>query len=125
MMRKTITITHVEKRGQQIWLMGDEPPFSLEGATPKRYMLADSDHLSFVYILEVVDEFIYVSIPQKFWGEMKEVLTQPLNVFLQVGAVELELIGFKEELTYLIENIEGNANYGEEMEKAVKDTFLT
>ncbi|MBB5325543.1 hypothetical protein HNQ34_002644 [Anoxybacillus tepidamans] len=124
-MRKTITIKRAEKRGQQILLVGDEPPFSLEGAIPKRYMLTDSDHLSFIYILEAVDEFIYVFIPQKFWGEMKEVLAQSLNVFLQAGATELELIGFKEELAYLIENIEGNANYGEEMEKAVKDTFLT
>jgi hypothetical protein len=123
-MRK-ITIEKTEKNDQQLWLISDEPSFSLEGAKPKHYMLADSDHVAFVYILEVDDEFAYVVIPQSLWGELKAVLNHQLRVFLQSGTVRLELTGFKEELTYLIENIEGNANYGEEMEKAVKDIFLT
>ncbi|MCZ0756149.1 hypothetical protein [Anoxybacillus sp. J5B_2022] len=124
-MRKTITITDVKKRDEQLWLLSEAPSFSLEGAIPKRYMLVDSVERSFVYIVEQADEFVYVSIPQPCWREIKEVLTQPLTVFLQAGTVELELAGFQEELAYLIGNIEGNANYGEEMEKAVKDTFLT
>jgi len=123
-MRKTITISRTEKRGDQLWLVSESPSFSLEEAIPKRYMLVNSDEQAFVYILEQGDEFIYVSIPKRCWQGIKEVLAKPLAVWLQAGN-ELELIGFSEELAYLIENIEGNANYGEEMEKAVKETFLT
>lgn len=124
-MRKTIRIARAEKRGSELWLVNDNPSFSIEGAVPKGYMLVNSDERAFVYIIEKDDEFVYVSIPQPCWKEIKEVLTEPLTVWLQAGTYELELIGFSEELTYLIENIEGNANYGEEMEKAVKETFLT
>lgn len=123
-MRKTITISRTEKRGNQLWLVSESPLFSLEEAVPKRYMLVNSDEQAFVYILEQGDEFIYVSIPKRCWQGIKEVLAKSLTVWLQAGN-ELELIGFSEELAYLIENIEGNANYGEEMEKAVKETFLT
>jgi hypothetical protein len=124
-MRKKITIVQIEKRDGQMWLIGEEPSFAFDDAEPKRYMLADSDGLSFIYILEAADEFIYVTIPQPLWREMKEALHQPSPVFLQCGGRELELSSFQEELAYLIENIEGNANYGEEMEKAVKEAFLT
>lgn len=124
-MRKTIRIARAEKRGRELWLVNNNPSFSIEGAVPKGYMLVNSDEQAFVYIIEKDDEFVYVSIPQPCWKEIKEVLTEPLTVWLQAGTYELELIGFSEELTYLIENIEGNANYGEEMEKAVKETFLT
>lgn len=124
-MRKTIQITRAETRGDQLWLIGNMPSFSIEGAVPKCYMLVNSDEQAFVYILEKDDEFVYVSIPQSCWNEIKEVLTEQLTVWLQAGMNELELIGFSEELAYLIENIAGNANYGEEMEKAVKETFLT
>ncbi|KXG10187.1 hypothetical protein AT864_01748 [Anoxybacillus sp. P3H1B] len=125
MMRKKIMIQQVEKRNEQLWLLAEEPPFSLENAAPKRYMLVDSDLLSFVYIIEAGDEFIYIAIPQPVWPEVKQALHQPLSVFLQCGAAKMELPGFQEELAYLVDNIEGNANYGEEMEKAVKDVFLT
>ncbi|WP_027408910.1 hypothetical protein [Anoxybacteroides tepidamans] len=124
-MRKKITIHQAEKRDDQMWLIGEEPSFPLDEAKPKNYMLADSDCLSFIYILETEDEFVYVTIPQGLWKEIKEVLHHPLRVFLQCGPIQLELLGFQEELAYLVENIEGNANYGEEMEKAVKETFLT
>ncbi|GGJ76778.1 hypothetical protein GGR02_002972 [Anoxybacillus voinovskiensis] len=124
-MRKTIRITRAEKRGNELWLVSDTPSFSIEGAVPKCYMLVNSDEQAFVYIIEKDDEFVYVSIPQPCWKEIKEVLTEPLTVWLQDGTNQLELIGFSEELAYLIENIAGNANYGEEMEKAVKETFLT
>ncbi|MBA2874943.1 UPF0738 family protein [Thermaerobacillus caldiproteolyticus] len=124
-MRKKLVIEHIEMHDQQLWLISTEPPFSLEGAKAKHYMLTDSDHLAFIYILEVNDEFVYVTIPQSLWKDLKAVLSGEFRVFLQSGTMRLELPQFKEELAYLLENIEGNANYGEEMEKAVKEIFLT
>ena len=88
-------------------------------------MLVDSDNIAFIYILETEEDFIYVAIPYELWPDMKRVLTEDIPIFLQSGTVELELTNFKEELAYLIENIDGNANYGEQMEQAVKEIFLT
>lgn len=124
-MRKKLMVEKIEKRNERLWLISDHPSFLLEHAKPKNHMLVDSDNIAFIYILETEEDFIYVAIPYELWPDMKRVLTEDIPVFLQSGAVELELTNFKEELAYLIENIEGNANYGEQMEQAVKEIFLT
>jgi hypothetical protein len=124
-MRKKLVVEKAEKRDERLWLICDHPPFSLEQARPKNHMLVDSDNIAFIYILETDEDFIYVAIPYQFWMDIKQVLTDGVPIFLQSGTIELELTNFKEELTYLIENIDGNANYGEQMEQAVKEIFLT
>ncbi|BDG34820.1 UPF0738 family protein [Saccharococcus caldoxylosilyticus] len=124
-MRKKLVIEKVERKDRRLYLINDHPPFSLEEARPKGHMLVDSDHLSFIYILETDEDFIYVAIPYEFWNDVKQALAEEAAVVLKSGELELELTSFKEELTYLIENIDGNANYGEQMEQAVKEIFLT
>jgi Family of unknown function (UPF0738) len=124
-MHKKLVVEKVERKDRQLYLINDHPPFSLKEARPKDYMLVDSDHLSFIYILETDEEFIYVAIPYEFWSDVKQALAEEAAVVLKSGELELELTSFKEELTYLIENIDGNANYGEQMEQAVKEIFLT
>lgn len=44
-------------------------------------------------------------------------------MFVRVNDIEMELEGLKEEVEYLVENIEGNANYGEELVTAVEKYF--
>jgi hypothetical protein len=122
-MQKKIHINSVEKNDKGIYLIAQPHTFSLESAKAKRYMLVDSDHLSFVYILEVENEFVYVMMPQQVWPDLKEALLTNTSVFLKSNEVVIELEGMKEELTYLIDNIKGNANYGDEMEKAVAEFF--
>jgi hypothetical protein len=124
-MHKKLVVEKVERKDRQLYLINDHPPFSLEEARPKDHMLVDSDHLSFIYILETDEDFIYVAIPYEFWRDVKQALAEEAAVVLKSGGLELELTSFKEELTYLIENIDGNANYGEQMEQAVKEIFLT
>jgi hypothetical protein len=123
-MRKKITIEKTERQHNKLLLFPAPHSFSLEDAKAKNYMLVDSDELAFVYIIEVDNEFIYISIPNSLWPELNEALKAHLPVFLQDETVLLELSGMVDELAYLIENIDGNANYGEEMEKAVKEVFL-
>jgi len=123
-MRKKIFIEEVKKGDNKLLLIPKAHSFQLEKAKAKNYMLADSDELAFIYILEIEEEFIYVSIPSSLWGELKEAIDQNVPMFLFDGPVMLELSGMIEELSYLIENIDGNANYGEEMEKAVRQAFL-
>ncbi|KPC98746.1 hypothetical protein LR69_03081 [Geobacillus sp. BCO2] len=91
---------------------------------PKRHMLVDSDALAFAYILETDDRFLYVMIPKPWWPELKAALDAKEPVWLRCGERTLELEQFHDELSYLLENIRGNANYGEALEQAVQDVFF-
>ncbi|WP_261132609.1 hypothetical protein [Bacillus sp. Marseille-Q3570] len=91
---------------------------------PSEQVLVDSDALSFIYILETADSFIYVSFPKEQWHALKTVITEKKDAFLRLSNHEpLSLKGLKGELEYLIDNISGNANYGNEMMKSVEEIF--
>jgi hypothetical protein len=91
---------------------------------PAARVLADSDHLAFIYILETSDEYMYLSISKEYWPELKKVMTEDADTILTVNQHELKLEGIVEELQELISNIKGNANYGEDMVKEVESQFL-
>ncbi|MCT8140384.1 hypothetical protein H1D32_23410 [Anaerobacillus sp. CMMVII] len=92
---------------------------------PEGRMLADSDHLAFVYILDVEDDFVYVSFPERIWDELNRVLKQHLPLFLSLSEDKrVPLTQFEEELQYLISNIEENSNYGKGMVHAVSKAFV-
>ncbi|TWI53285.1 hypothetical protein [Halalkalibacter nanhaiisediminis] len=87
-------------------------------------MLVDSDNLAFIYILEDDTEFYYVNFSQKTWSDLKQLYTEAKKLELILHEeVVIELTSICEELSFLTENIEGNGNYGEEMEKAVQEVF--
>lgn len=87
-------------------------------------MLADSDHLAFIYILDVEDDFIYVSFPETVWSHLNIALNRNLPLFLYTGDdSRISLLQFHEELLYFISNIEENSNYGKKMVDAVSHVF--
>ncbi|MCM3719130.1 hypothetical protein [Fictibacillus phosphorivorans] len=89
-------------------------------------MLVDSDGLAFIYVLENNDGFIHISIGSKHWMDIKKALLEKAAVAVQNDqGEELELIAFSNEMEYLTENIQGNANYGQEMEDEVMKIFGT
>lgn len=91
---------------------------------PEGRMLVDSDHLSFIYILDSKDGFIYISFPQEVWQMLKYVQEVSYPVILKINPEkEIELTQFAEELHYLISNIDDNSNYGDEMVSAVNKVF--
>ncbi|WP_408010729.1 hypothetical protein ACJROX_10625 [Pseudalkalibacillus sp. A8] len=91
---------------------------------PSEQVLVDSDSLSFIYILETPDSFIYVSFPKESWTDLKTVITNEKDAILKLSNHEPILLkGIKGELEYLIENISGNANYGNEMMTSVEEIF--
>jgi hypothetical protein len=96
---------------------------SLDNVIPKGQMLVDSDQFSFVYILEIKEEYTYLVMTSEIWYLLKEAIDQKLPIVLSNQKYELPLPMFFEELTYLIENIKGNSNYGEEMVEKVESTF--
>ncbi|MGE6203048.1 hypothetical protein [Guptibacillus hwajinpoensis] len=89
-------------------------------------MLVDSDSLSFVYLLDGGEGYTYIRFQEEVWPMLANVLDQDLNVVITSGDnTSLELTDLKEELSYLVENIKDNSNYGEVMNQAVEKVFLT
>ncbi|MGA9287893.1 MAG: hypothetical protein WBV93_06030 [Anaerobacillus sp.] len=89
-------------------------------------MLVDSDSLSFVYLLDGGEGYTYIRFQEEVWPMLNNVLQKDLKVIITSESGEaLELLEIKEELTYLVENIKDNSNYGEVMNQAVERAFLT
>jgi hypothetical protein len=122
-MQKRIEITNTSWNEHQLLLKAESVSFSLDQVTASNQMLVDSDNLAFIYKLETPAEFIYVSIKDEFWGDIKNALQENKAVVLLVDKVALLLSNIGEEISYLIENIRDNANYGEEMERRVNEIF--
>jgi len=90
---------------------------------PTGQMLVDSDQLSFVYIVDQKDGYRYVTIPEGTWSVIQDGLQAGLDTFLTNKSGKLKLDSFQSEMDYLIENITGNSNYGEEMVAKVEQVF--
>jgi hypothetical protein len=89
-------------------------------------MLVDSDGLSFIYVLENSEGFIYIAINNNHWREVRKAISNSSEVWIQNDSGEkLKLSSFNKEMEYLTENIKGNANYGQQMEDEVMKIFGT
>jgi hypothetical protein len=89
-------------------------------------MLVDSDGLAFIYVLENNEGFIHISIGSSHWEDAKKALLERASVVIQnEKGDELELAAFSNEMEFLTENIQGNANYGQQMEDEVIKIFGT
>lgn len=87
-------------------------------------MLVDSNHLTFLYMLEGKEDYCYVTIPHTYWKFCKALMVEQKKAYIRFDGKELELKKMKEELQYLVQNIEENANYGETLVKMVEEIFL-
>ncbi|MFF3021170.1 hypothetical protein ACFVRR_00705 [Gottfriedia sp. NPDC057948] len=123
-MRKMLEINGININEDSLILLIDDTKMNLEQCHEVGTMIADSDQGSLLYILEENEEFVYVTVPYKHWSDLKKANDQNLNVFLKVAEKSLSLNNWNEELTYLIQNVEGNFNYGEEFVKQVQIAFL-
>ncbi|WML43395.1 hypothetical protein [Neobacillus sp. PS3-40] len=121
-MQKSITINSTDVINNKLMV---EANVSIKGLIPGEQMLADSDHFSFIYLLEKANEYTYLVLPEAIWPALKEVIKQNLPVIITFNEDQLELTNFKEELEYLISNIKGNGNYGEEMVEKVETLFIS
>lgn len=97
--------------------------FQLGQYTAVGQMLVDSENFSFIYLVEKNNEYTYIVLPEAIWSEFKIAIDQQASIILTNNKERLELIGFNEEIVYLIENIKGNSNYGEDMVAKVESTF--
>ena len=123
-MQKRIEITKQLIKDGRLELYTEDQSIKKLNLRPSGRMLVDSDALSFIYILENDEEFVYVSLSSNLWTNLKEVLEKNLNIILIIEDQKINLEGIIDELTYLISNIEGNANYGEQMVSQVEAIFV-
>lgn len=91
---------------------------SIEGLEEVGQMLVDSDNYGFAYILDDGQSYSYLIFVEETWSMLHENKGKKLIV-----NDELELKHFQEELDYILDNIEGNNNYGKEFVSAVEKTF--
>jgi hypothetical protein len=121
-MREKIAIKEADIINQEL-VLKTETAVDLAELTPKGQMLVDSDGAAFIYIMENKDDYTYISLPEPIWANLKEAMAQTLPAVLISGGKKLELTGIHEELAYLIDNIQGNSNYGEEFVSRVEKAF--
>ncbi|MCR6107314.1 hypothetical protein HXA34_13495 [Salipaludibacillus agaradhaerens] len=89
-------------------------------------MLVDSDNLAFVYLMETADNYHHVRIKEDYWAALKQHLKLEAPVELQLEDKEqrkIELTYFWGELGLLLENIQGNHNYGKVFVERVEEIF--
>lgn len=124
-MKKRIEVIESYIEQEQLYLAAQPLEAEIKEIRDAAQMITDSDNISFIYIIDINDQFVYVSVPRKNWSHLKEAIDHEYGVYLKLNDHTLQLEGFLDELRYLIENIEGNANYGEKMVSAVEEIFLT
>ncbi|WP_226534538.1 hypothetical protein [Fictibacillus halophilus] len=106
--------------------VSDEMSQKLSECKDSERMLVDSDGLAFIYVLENNEGFIHISLGSSHWVDVKKALLEKAAVVVQnEKGEELELTAFSSEMEYLTENIQGNANYGQQMEEEVIKIFGT
>ncbi|MGK7378607.1 hypothetical protein ACSFXN_12275 [Planococcus sp. 1R117A] len=110
-----ITEKHVQFKIEAI------EPFEAVEAAGK--MITDSDECAFVYLVDTGTEYIYVQFKEHTWASLANALQRTDVPLLQWGEQIMPLDAFHEELWMLIENIEGNDNYGSEFRMAVEEAF--
>ncbi|MEK5040834.1 UPF0738 family protein [Sporosarcina sp. FSL K6-3457] len=108
--------------GGEIRFLLDETADQPQGV-PSGKMITDSEDLSFVYLLEVEEGYRHLHFTRAAWPLMVDVLKSDVDPVLVWKDEIMALPGFKDELTMLIYNIEGNDNYGEAFSSAVEQAF--
>ncbi|WP_088103492.1 hypothetical protein [Halalkalibacter urbisdiaboli] len=121
-----LNVTKIVKREEQYIVSVDEELMNEQADSLRagERMLVDSDGLAFVYILEDDKAFYYLSFPKETWNVLYQAYKEKSDLKLVLNKkVTLPLTNIHEELDFLLENIEGNGNYGEVMEEAVREVF--
>lgn len=119
-MQKKIMIHTAHLENAKLMLTTNE---NVKELVPTGQMLADSDHFSFIYLMEKEDEYIFLVLPEPIWPMLNDGLRQNSSVILTCNDEQIELLNFHEELQNLISNIKGNGNYGNEMVEKVETIF--
>lgn len=119
-MKRSITILSAYITDDKFLL---EAGSSIEGLIPSGQILVDSDKISFIYLMEDQEDYTYIVLPEQIWVLIKNAFEKKLPVWIKENDREIELINFHEEWEFVINNIKGNSNYGQEMVTKVESIF--
>ncbi|TMW72939.1 hypothetical protein [Alteribacter natronophilus] len=129
-MTRQWTISELERNGKELIVKTetDESKVDLETLEAGSRMLADSDAKTLIYVIEDESSFTYIRFPDASWEALSSVRGEAVPVVLELSSAERETVritlsDFWQEVDYLVDNIEGNANYGDEMMEAVEKAF--
>jgi hypothetical protein len=120
-MKKSITILQSKIIENKLLLETSEP---IIGLVPGEQILVDSDRYAFIYIMEDKDDYTYIVLHEQIWPILKNAQEQKITVWVTCNEQQIELINFHDELEYVVTNIKGNSNYGEELVSKVEDIFF-
>lgn len=120
-MKKSITILQSKIIEKKLLLETSEP---IIGLVPGEQILVDSDRYAFIYIMEDKDDYTYIVLHEQIWPILKNAQEQKIPVWVTSNDQQIELINFHDELEYVVTNIKGNSNYGEELVTKVEDIFF-
>lgn len=119
-MKKRIIIMSSCLKNNRLELKAGE---SINKLQPAEQILVDSDHFSFIYLMEDKQDYTYIVLPETAWPHLKAAMDQKIPVWITFNEEQLELTNFHDELEYVLSNIQGNSNYGEDMVKKVEGIF--
>ncbi|MCM3602432.1 hypothetical protein M3175_16990 [Robertmurraya korlensis] len=122
-MREKIYVENAIKNEKNEVILIVNNDFSIKELSATGQVLVDSNELAFVYIVEKDESFMYVELTLDTWPILKEGLENNCKYNLSNGNETIVLPNLREELLYLIDNIKGNSNYGEEMVTKVEECF--
>ncbi|ULT58160.1 hypothetical protein L1999_06410 [Neobacillus drentensis] len=121
-MKKKIIIQTAVLTDSKLILETDE---SINGLIPGEQILVDSDNSAFIYLMEDQEDYTYIVLSEGLWSYLKTANEQKLPVLVRSNKEQIELINFHEELEYILSNIKGNSNYGDELVTKVERLFLS
>jgi len=121
-MKKRITIEKAYITEEKLMLETNE---TITELVPGEQILVDSDHYSFIYLMEDMDDYTYIILHEQIWPLLKTAEEKKLPVWITFNEEQKELNNFHDEFNYVLTNIKGNSNYGKEMVTKVESIFLT
>lgn len=123
-MEHILTVTETKMKDNHLLLIPIEqwPEKEWNALHDGMRMLADSDALTFVYVLDSEDAFVQLRLPKKVWPQLKKAYEEGWEVSAS-GPKSIKLEHFHSEMEYLLDNIPGNGNYGAAMVEAVEEAF--
>jgi hypothetical protein len=108
-------VNEIKLVDHEVHVFTEEEPMMVQ---PAGQLLTDSDHFQFVYLLDDGNVYHHLRFVEETWQMMN--LYQDKKWFLY-GTIELDR--FNEEFAMLLDNIEGNHNYGKPFVERVEEVF--
>lgn len=111
----------IKENGETLFTIEDLK--GLETIHPVGRMITNSEEMSFVYLIDGEKQFNQLHFNEQTWPLLESALQAERDPYITIGSETIQLTNFIEELSMLIENIQGNDNYGDQFVQTVESIF--